>query len=355
MKISIGILAKNEEKNIERTLKSIFKQSVFVEAKNVLNGSEWEVVVVANGCNDNTAKKAQKTLQTLCNQLGSLQKNVSWKIFEINEAGKSNAWNHYIHEYSADRAEIIIMIDADIEFNHSDTIYNSVKELQKNPNVDVAVDTPLKHFSLKTKKSLLEKISSLKSSDMLEGHPGIAGSFYCARAEVLRKIWMPIGLTGEDGFLRAMIITDLFRSTPNPSKISRVSNASHFYEGLTTFREIFRHELRMIIGTTLNCYFCWDFLLFATDPAGPGAGYLIKSQLDRNPEWYKEFIKNEVRNRGFWVLPKGLIISKILGMKNCTPRQMPKKILVNMAHILLDFPVFIFANHKIKKGAIGHW
>lgn len=354
MIISIGILACNEASSISRTLKSLFLQSVFSIDQRKLDGIKWEIIVVPNGCTDKTADIARIAFLHCYEQLHE-RNEIIWKILEIEQGGKSNAWNHYIHDFSDKEAKFIIMIDADIEFDHIDTIYNTIKEIKNHPNVDVVVDTPKKHFVNKKNKTLIEKISTIKSDQTLQGDPAIAGSFYCARAKILRKIWMPIGLTGEDGFLRAMIITNLFRNAPDPTKICRAPNASHFYEGLTDLNAIFKHEIRMVIGTTYNCYFCWDFLIFATDPTGPGAGYLIKSRLDHSPNWYKEFISNEVKNRGLWVLPKNMLFRNLIRMKNITPNQFAKNLLLSIVGMLLDVPVMIIANYKIKKGSIGYW
>ena len=156
----------------------------------------------------------------------------------------------------------------------------------------------------KSKKTLLERISVTASSVSTAGSPAISGQFFCARAEALRQIWMPKGLAVEDGFLHAMIITDCFRTAIDEGKVIRAENATHYYETLTSIKAIFRHELRIIIGSAVNCYFMWDFLLFATDPLGPGAGVLIRNRLELDPSWYPTFVDNSIKNHGFWVLPR---------------------------------------------------
>jgi glycosyltransferase involved in cell wall biosynthesis len=55
MLISIGIMAWNEENVIERTLISLFEQSVFSGVNTDLPEAEWEIIVVPNGCSDRTA------------------------------------------------------------------------------------------------------------------------------------------------------------------------------------------------------------------------------------------------------------------------------------------------------------
>ncbi len=111
------------------------------------------------------------------------------------------------------------------------------------------------------------------------------------------SIYLPIGLSGEDGFLKGMITTDQFRCKPNSERVIRAENASHYYEAESTLRGIFQHELRLVISTVLNCYFCWDFLAFATDPSGSGAGVLIRNQIQHDSNWYRNYINNQIRCR----------------------------------------------------------
>lgn len=358
MIVSIGILAYNEEKYIRQTLLSLFQQSVFHEPQKNPGVTKWDIVIVPNGCQDNTASMAQTTLDKLVREVET-NADITYQVTELPEAGKANAWNVAVHELTDKKSSMIIMIDADIIFNHPDTIYNAIVGLQQDQHACVSVGSPLKSFIEKEKKSFIEKISinysrQKQACQAIEKNPGIAGSFYCARSGVLRGVWMPPGLSGEDGFLRAMVCTDFFRTEPDHRKIIRVPNASHYYEGLTSIREIFKHELRMVIGTSMNCYFCWDFLLFATDPNGPGAGALIKSRLELDPDWYKRYIENCIKNRGLWVLPRGMLTSRFSLLKN-KKIKFPLQLIVFPALFLLYFPILLIANYKLKKGAIGYW
>ena len=106
MIVSIGILAWNEEKTIIRTLTSLFHQSIFSSDPNELAVSKWEIIVVPNGCTDNTAETAINSLNQFCKKLYR-QDKVQWKVIEIEQAGKSNAWNHYVHDYSDKDAEVL--------------------------------------------------------------------------------------------------------------------------------------------------------------------------------------------------------------------------------------------------------
>jgi len=352
--ISIGILARNEAAGIEGMVRSLLQQSALRGPVGDLPDTIWEIIVVPNGCSDDTAARARRALADGIAATG--RRDVEWAVHELLEGGKSNAWNRYVHEFSSRHAELLVMLDADIEFGESETISNTVKTLLADSTAAIAVDLPLKDVVRKPNKTLLERISVAASRVTTAGPIGISGQFFCARAASLRDIWMPKGLSVEDGFLRAMIVTNSFRSPVDERKVIRASNASHYYETLTSITSIFRHELRIAIGTTLNCYFTWDFLLYATDPKGSGAGVLILNCMTQDPNWYATLMANAVRNRGWWVLPEGTLLRRLHGLKHKRGIGLLKSLPIATVGLLLDLPVFLVANHKLKSAnAIGYW
>ena len=354
MIVSIGMLAYNEAGGIARTIASLLAQSVFHAGAEQAAVDAWEIVVVPNGCTDDTARVADEALRRELAAISGVP--VTHAVRVLAQGGKSNAWNHYIHELSRADADVIVMIDTDIEFGHPDTILNCLAELRNNPHARVVVDLPLKDFVRKPRLSWTEKISARSSKIQLEGGVGLAGSFYCARTETLRRVWMPVGLSGEDGFLGIMIVTDCFRCEPDFRRVARAANASHYYEGLTELRSIFHHELRMVIGTCLNCYFTWDFLKYATDPNGPGAGVLIRDQLAADPTWYRRLIENQIRNRGGFVIPRDMVFRRFASLRGIGWRRALRRLPLALAGTLLDIPTYWRANRKLRSGrALGFW
>ena len=354
MFVSIGILAWNEEKNIRKTLVSLFNQSVFSKENGISTQYDWEIVVVPNGCKDSTASTASEVLQEWASGLSEI--TVNCKVVEIEQAGKSNAWNRYVHDFSNQSADFLILIDADIEFGNPRTIENVLATINSTPAADAVVDLPLKDLVKNKPKNPVEWFSLKFSSISLDGPPGICGQFYCARGNTLRNIWMPVGLSNEDGFLKAMIVTDLFRSEVDNAKVVRAHDADHFYEAESSIAGIFKHQLRLVIGTSLNCFLTWDALLFMTDPEGPGAGELIRNRIKNDPDWYRKYLRNVVLNKGWWVLPRGMLFGRFYSLKKSSGIKKINKAFVLTVSLLFDLPVFILANKKIKSGqAIGYW
>lgn len=354
MLISIGILAHNEAKVIAETISSLFLQTIFNKNTDDSPNFLWEVVVIPNGCTDKTNAIAVSSLENNIKRLGL--KNVTSKVAVIVDAGKSNAWNQFVHEISSPIADLIVMIDADVKFGEPETIANCVNALLLDSHAVIAVDKPLKDAILKHRLTFLERFSVDSSKLSKDTSPSIAGSFYCARATSLRQIWMPRGLPVEDGFLRSMIVTNCFREPVDDKKVIRVSNSSHYFETLTDIRRIFRHELRMVIGTTLNCYLTWDLLHFSTDPLGPGAGVAIRNQMARDPLWFQKLINNAILNHGWWVLPRGMLFRRFRRSWPTNGFERYRAMVIALVAFGFDLPIFIIANNRLKKmQTVGFW
>jgi glycosyltransferase involved in cell wall biosynthesis len=348
--ITIGVLAYNEGEVIARTIGSLFEQSVF-------NGrdaqAQWEVVVVPNGCKDDTQARAEQALQAACAGRGG----VGWRVVSLERAGKSHAWNKLVHEIAAPHTDVFVMIDADIEFGHVDTLFNCVQRLRSDSHAWAVVDLPLKDFHRKPSNTLLEKLSMRVSSDDLgQGHPGIAGSFYLMLAERMRCIWMPIDLSVEDGFLRAMVATDGFRQAPDYSRIVRAADATHYYEGLTRLGDIVNHEVRLLIGGVLNAYLCWDVLLFMTPRDGPGAGELIRELNTQDANWYRRMMANQIETRGLKVVAFAHLWRWFPDWWALPPAKRIAKLPAKLARLALDLVVCSRANWRLATGrAVGYW
>lgn len=355
MLITIGILARNEAANIGNTIRSLLSQSVFLtENMHAVPPSDWRIVVVANGCADDTADCARESLVAACS--AAQTKNVTFEVATLQRPGKSNAWNEFIHQISPKETDIFILLDADIEFGHLDTLANSINTLLADPRDIVVVDRPLKNFTRKASPSFLERASVAASKSAEQESPGIAGSFYCARSATLRQVWMPIGLSVEDGFLAAMVTSDFFRGSPDHTRIVRATNATHYYKGLTDIREVILHEVRLVIGTLLNCYLCWDALLFLTPANSAGSGPIIRDLNASKPDWYPRMMANQIAARGYWIIPTAMLFRRWINWWKLPWQKRIFRLPLTFAAFAFDVIVLVIANWKMVTGrAVGYW
>ena len=207
MRISLGILAWNEAEVIGVSLESLFAQGLV--RRLAADGPTLEIVVVPNGCSDGTERVAEEALRRLA--AGFDPRALFWSVRVLEQPGKANAWNRYVHDFADPSADYVFLMDADIRFHAPDTLWNMVLALERDPLARVATDLPLKHVMFKERKTWGDRIS-LAIAGMTRAAPAqITGQLFCARGSVIRRIHMPRGLLTEDGFIKHMVCTDMFR------------------------------------------------------------------------------------------------------------------------------------------------
>lgn len=354
MKISIGILTYNESAQISIMLNSLFQQSLFNEFN---EDREIEIVVVPNGCTDDTAAVAKATLSELVKS--SLQTNINWHICEIEQPGKSNAWNLYVHQLSDPTADYFFLMDSDIQLLEPKTLCSMLQVLETTPEAWIAVDKPIKDVLLKEDKNLVEQLSALVSqlsgAKAVEGGAAwICGQLYCARVNVLRKIWLPTRLPNQDAFLYTMIVTNCLESPRNPNVVILASSASHIFEAYTNISSLLRHEKWQIIGRTIN-ELIYDELLANANPL-QSAGLFIKQKNEQDPLWLDKLIQTAIAKKGWWLIPQFVLIRRFQSLSN---KPLLKAILlfpVAVIAFIADLLVSLQANIELhRRGKIGYW
>ena len=187
MRVSIGILAWNEESTIAATIQSLLEQTLFATLRTEVE--RIEVVVVANGCRDHTCEAAEEGFRL--RRPVSLPAEVVFRSVSIPVAGKSNAWNIFIHEVSDRYANYVILMDADIWFMEKETLWNMIRTLEADPKAYVSVGVLKKDIAFKERKSILDRMSLARSQLWESGPPVLCGQLYCGRTAALRRVWMP--------------------------------------------------------------------------------------------------------------------------------------------------------------------
>jgi len=354
MKISIGIVAYNESASISKMLHSLFQQSLLSKPD---SNMVIEIVVVPNGCTDDTAIVAQNTLQELVQP--SLHRNVQWRVCEVEEPGKSNAWNVYVHQLSNAAADYLFLMDSDIQLLDGQTLHSMLHILETMPEAWVAVDQPIKDVTIKENKNFMEQLSAsvsgLSGSKAVEGGAAwICGQLYCARAEVLRRIWLPTKLSAEDSFVYTMIVTDGFKSPEEPNRVILAPSASHVFEAYTSINRLLRHEKWLIHANTINELIYSDLL--ADDNRHQDTGSWIKQRNEQDPLWLNKLIQKAIKEKGWWLIPKFTLIRRFKSLWQKPPHKaillLPLATIAFMVDLLLSFQ----ANLELHQGAgMGYW
>ncbi|MDB6021193.1 MAG: glycosyl transferase family 2, partial [Pedosphaera sp.] len=247
--VSIGILAWNEEKAVRAALESLFQQSLF--ARLGQRGRRCEIVFVGNGCTDGTSDIVKQVFAEQARR----HPDHDWfscRQLDLQERGKINAWNCYVHHLAAPDAGYMFLMDADILIDGRDTLWNLLAALEGNPQAAIATDQPRKSISLKRRKTLFERFSLSASAMTRAGEAQLCAQLYCIRAETARRIYLPKDLSAcEDGFIKTVVCTDFLTGELNPARIVAVPEASHTFEAYTSIGSILKNQKRQMIGQAI--------------------------------------------------------------------------------------------------------
>lgn len=354
LNISIGLLAYNESAVISTTLGSLLQQSLFSEPNPDM---VIEIVVVPNGCKDDTAAISRATLEELVKP--SLHANVNWRVCEVEQAGLANAWNLYIHEFSEPKADYLFVMSADIQLLDHQTLSSMVQVLETRPEAWVSVDKRIKDVSLKENKSLMEKVSTLVSglsgSKAVEGSAAwISGQLSCTRAKVLRRIWMPTTLPTDDAFLYTMLTTDFLKAPKEPNRVILASSASHVFEAYTDMSRLLRHEKWLIFGVAVNELLYAD--LIENSKTQQDITLLIKQRNEQDPAWLNKLVQNAIQEKGGWLIPKFILIRRFQSLLYKPIYKaiflFPLAFVAFIIDVILAFQVNSELNSK---GGVGYW
>jgi hypothetical protein len=345
MVISIGVLAHNEASDIGSLIQDLGYQDVLLN-----DNLSIEIHIVANGCTDATVSVSKRALAVQSFRRG----NVTTFVHDLPKAGKSNAWNEFIHKFASPKTEFFFLLDADIRIPEETSLQLMLDSLTQSKTACVAVDESVKDLSLKSHKSITERLILAASGTANDTRTAIAGGLYCARFDVLKGIWMPIGLPGEDGFLRAMILTSNFTENENLKRHIFVKGARHVFESEVRIRDVFHHNIRLAIGTAINV------LLFKhfrenMEIKSSVADY-IRQRNESDPNWINELIDNKIRNGKYFIMDTSFILRRVEWFSSSPISQKIRKAPIFLLGFLFDVALFFTANHLLRRGAgAGFW
>jgi glycosyltransferase involved in cell wall biosynthesis len=347
MRLSIGIFAHNEEQHIGATIDSLFQQSLLKQhAPPGLDVSSIEVLCLANGCSDATAKVAR-------GYSSAAPSLIDYRVIDMPEPGKSRTWNAFVHELSRADADFLVLMDADIIFESADVLEQLVRKLLTDCHAQVSTDTPVKSISMQSQDLSLIDRGSLAASEQKSQVGVLCGQLYCARAHALRRIWLPPELPVEDGYLAAMITTGGFTSATDLGRIAWVPAARHFFRTHTAVGGYLAHEARIIVGSTINS---WLFSVLWEEGRKGHAGAFVQRQNAADSEWLSRLILSKVGAGKAWLIPVHFMLWRLEPLKGQPLRRVLRRAPVALAATVLNLIACVHANAILKqKNAAAHW
>ena len=347
MRVSIGILARNEAGRIGSMLKSLFVQTVFGRECGLrANVDHIQLVCIANGCTDQTAAKARNIIESRpCDD------RFSFVVADHAIAGKSRAWNAFVHDLSDPEARYLVLLDADLEFGSETVLEQLLRRLEEDSRALVATDLPIKSIN-KRKLSVRDQVSLLASAQAIRPN-SISGQCYCGRASELRKVWMPLALPVEDGFLAAMILTEGFTAeNVRREFVVRVEDAYHYFDTHETISDFLRHERRIIAGSVINS---WIFRLLWEQGKYGHVGQFIAEKNQSDPKWLDRYVGEQIATSGPWLIPLGFVVKRLTALKD---RPLMAKIRggpIAMVSTVLEVIACILANRTLRAGGANNY
>lgn len=329
MQVDIGVFAHDEGAGIARMVAGLLAQD--------FGGLDVRLLVLANGCHDDTAARARAA---------------GAEVADLPEGGKSRTWNRFVHDLSRPTADVLVFADADIELPEPDAIRRLVAELVARPGLHVMNSRPVKDIAARPQGlGWQDRLIGLAGGTLDNWRTAICGQLYAMPAAKARAHWMPVGLPVEDGFLRAMVLTD---ELTRPEDLSRIDGADvwHIYESERTIRSLIRHQVRIVIGSAIN------MAVFETIRRSSGQE---RPDLLRRAATQEAWLSHAIRERlPRW--PDAFVPLHFLVKRTQNLLRQPRKILRPKGLVLLvvgfgfDLIVYVLAQMRMARGTgAGHW
>jgi glycosyltransferase involved in cell wall biosynthesis len=277
IKVDLGIFAHNEAAGIAVMIAGLRAQLLPPDV-------DLRLLVLANGCTDDTA---------------ALARRAGADVADLPLGGKSRTWNRYTHDLSRPDADILIFADADITLPASDALARLITGLTQRPDLWVLNSQPVKDTALRGPRTLVERLALKASGGLDDWKTAICGQLYAMPTARARAFLLPIGLPVEDGFLRAMVLTDRLTAPEDLTRIDGADGVRHIYASESTLAALIRHQERIVIGSAINAALfahirslppaarASETQRLATDPAA--LPDILRASLPRWPHGYIPF------------------------------------------------------------------
>lgn len=336
--VSIGILAYNEEARLPSTLEDIVAQSLLTNSPEAV-----EIVVVANGCRDNTAGVARAFAEK-----NGLQEHLH--VHDIRAPGKTNAWNLLVRQFTAPTSDILVLADADIRFLTNDTLERLVRGLREDRRAIASHGDSVKDLTLRAPRNLTEHFSAAFSRQSAKTARGmLCGQLYAIRADFARKMHLPLGLLVEDGFIKHMIVTEGFKKPEDLGRLHYISGVGNIFDGYVALRDIMVTQVRMCMGQTQIHLLKEDILRkLAERPDLPMLEYAEADDID-GPRWLDGILANHLQQRRWWVLHPGAMSHRIRRLRRLPAVARIKHLPLALVGTAIEAVICVLANQKLKE------
>jgi hypothetical protein len=330
--VDIGLFAHDEAAGIVAMMGRIAAQDIWQDTQ--LN---VQVHLLANGCTDETVPTAQ------------LAAPDGFRVHELAAPGKSRTWNTFVHQIARRDARVLVFCDADIHFPAPDCLGRLIHGLIDRPDLQVLNSEPVKDIVVGGPQGAVQRLIAASSGGLDDWHHAICGQLYAMPAVAAQRYLLPIGLPVEDGFLRALIVTDRFSGPEDLAPIDGLDGLWHIYPSERSISGLIRHQTRLIVGSAVNA------AIFRHLEA-EGVARLARelSRAAANDQWLADTLRLRLPRLPYIYVPLHFLFKRL----RHPPRHYatPKRLALALWGFCFDAIVYVNAQIHMSRGiGRGHW
>lgn len=333
LRVDIGVFAHNEAAGIAAMVARLAAQDVLASEQ-----ISARVLVLANGCSDATVARARAAAKP------------GIEVVELAKGGKSRTWNRFVHDLSRDEADVLLFVDADIEFSDPTALRKLAEGLVAQPGLWVLNSQPIKDIVARPQGlSRTDRLIAAAGGGLDDWQKSICGQLYAMPSARARLFHLPIGLPVEDGFLRAMVLTDALTFDGDLGRIDGLPGGFHIYASERSIRALVRHQTRIVIGSAINAA-CFA----ALRDLPPQARLPELARAAGDASWLPTLLQARLPRLPFGYVPWHFLTKRLLRLRH--GKITARRLLITMLGFGFDLVVFVRAQIAMGRGAgAGHW
>ncbi len=198
---------------------------------------------------------------------------------------------------------------------------------------------------------MIDKAIAMSSETLNDWKTAICGSLYAMPSAKARLLHMPVGLAVEDGFLRAMILTDAMTMEEDFSRIDG-GDVFHVFASERSILALIKHQTRIVIGSAINTAV---FTALHELPSSQRRTALANAA--GQEDWLPNVIRSQLPRWPFGWIPLHFLTKRV-GYISQQPRKLlhPRHVFVLLMGFGFDLVVYVNAQIKMARGTgAGHW
>lgn len=301
--LSVGVFADDDAPLLRPALESLFRQSVF--ARLGARHAQCEVLVITRA--DAAASATARAACAAVTQGSARLEACALRVIEMAAWSRAEAWNRFVHEFSAVEARFLCFMEPEIAFHHRETLFNLMAVLERRPHVPASTDRQVSALILKERPTLAERFQLAHWSLARAGRGRLGEQLYCLRAGVARSIFLPRDLAGaEVDFIGELVRTEFLTRDASPRRVAQPVDAAHLGAARGEKPLLERYRQRALGRVALHVLLQHVQSLSWHDRLH--LGETLRRAEARDPDWLKKLIAAHLRRRPFfWPLSPGLL------------------------------------------------